>query len=88
MVYKKYGITFQNMRKQNRFTLSEFGEVGIPTSTLSDFDSHLNFYSPTDPIYLLKEVEHAVLSKDDKKLHSLQKTCTETKQKYICFIFV
>lgn len=112
MVYKKYGITFQNMRKQNRFTLSEFAEVGIPTSTLSDFergrtmislekidmalqlmgyslsdfDSYLNFYSPTDPIHLLKEVEHAVLSKDDKKLHSLQKTCTETKQKYICLM--
>lgn len=112
MVYKKYGITFQNMRKQNRFTLSEFAEVGIPTSTLSDFergltmislekidlalqlmgyslsdfDSHLNFYSPTDPIHLLKEVEHAVLLKDNKKLHNLHKTCKETKQKYICLM--
>lgn len=112
MVYKKYGITFQNMRKQNRFTLSEFGEVGIPTSTLSDFergrtmislekidlalqlmgyslsdfDSHLNFYSPTDPIHLLEEVEHAVLSKDNKRLHTLHKTCKETKQNYICLM--
>lgn len=100
------------MRKQNRFTLSEFAEVGIPTSTLSDFergltmislekidlalqlmgyslsdfDSHLNFYSPTDPIHLLKEVEHAVLLKDNKKLHNLHKTCKETKQKYICLM--
>ncbi|WP_285142181.1 helix-turn-helix domain-containing protein [Lactococcus petauri] len=112
MVYKKYGITFQNMRKQNKFTLSEFAEVGIATSTLSDFergltmislekidlalqlmgyslsdfDSHLNFYSPTDPIHLLEEVEHAVLLKDNKKLHTLHKTCRETRQKYICLM--
>lgn len=38
MIYNKYGMTFKNMRKQNKYTLSDFAEVGIAASTLSDFE--------------------------------------------------
>lgn len=110
MVYQKYGITFKNMRKQNKFTLSDFSEVGLASSTLSDFergltmislekidlalqlmgcslsdfDSHLNFYSPTDPIYILQELERAILFNDSPKLKDLYITCKQTKQRNLC----
>ncbi|MFK4912289.1 MULTISPECIES: Rgg/GadR/MutR family transcriptional regulator [Lactococcus] len=110
MVYQKYGITFKNMRKQNKFTLADFSEVGLASSTLSDFergltmislekidlalqlmgcslsdfDSHLNFYSPTDPIYILQELERAILFNDSPKLKDLYITCKQTKQRNLC----
>ncbi|MFK4947275.1 Rgg/GadR/MutR family transcriptional regulator [Lactococcus garvieae] len=110
MVYQKYGITFKNMRKQNKFTLADFSEVGLASSTLSDFergltmislekidlvlqlmgcslsdfDSHLNFYSPTDPIYILQELERAILFSDSPKLKDLYITCKQTKQRNLC----
>ncbi|MFK4935036.1 Rgg/GadR/MutR family transcriptional regulator [Lactococcus garvieae] len=110
MVYKRYGTTFKNIRKQNNFTLSDFAEVGIPTSTLSDFergltvislekidlalqlmgyslsdfDSHLNYYTITEPIHILIELENAILLKDEHKLKELHEICETTYQKYIC----
>lgn len=45
MVYKNYGITFKNMRKQSRFTLADFHEVGLSTSTLSDFERGVSMIS-------------------------------------------
>ena len=109
MVYQKYGITFKNMRKQNKdfladffrkyqsSTLSDF-ERGLTMislekidlalqlmgCSLSDFDSHLNFYSPTDPIYILKELERAILFNDSPKLKDLYMTCKQTKQRNLC----
>lgn len=38
MVYKKYGMTFKTLRKHSGFTLSHFSCIGIPCSTLSDFE--------------------------------------------------
>lgn len=38
MTYNKYGITFRKIRKQSGCTLAEFSSIGIPASTLSDFE--------------------------------------------------
>ncbi|MFK4935033.1 Rgg/GadR/MutR family transcriptional regulator [Lactococcus garvieae] len=38
MVYKKYGITFRNMRKHKGFTLADFSDIGLAASTLSEFE--------------------------------------------------
>lgn len=110
MIYKKYGTTFKEMRKQNGFTLADFSLVGLPTSTLSDFergksmisldkvnsalqlmgyslsdfDAHLNYYSPTDPVYILQEVEKAILSNDSHRLEELLEACQVTNQRYVC----
>ena len=51
--------------------------------SLSDFDSHLNF-SPTDPIYILQELERAILFSDSPKLKDLYITCKQTKQRNLC----
>lgn len=45
MVYKKYGVIFKNLRKHNDFKLTDFSTVGIPTSTLSDFERGKNMLS-------------------------------------------
>ncbi|WP_338962292.1 helix-turn-helix domain-containing protein [Lactococcus garvieae] len=51
--------------------------------SLSDFDNHLNFYSPTDTTHILKEIENAVLLKNTQKLKEIQNTCLQIDQKYI-----
>lgn len=38
MVYKKYGMIFKDLRIHSGFTLSYFSCIGIPCSTLSDFE--------------------------------------------------
>lgn len=38
MAYKKYGEVFKVIRKQQGFTISDFTSIGIPKSTLSDFE--------------------------------------------------
>ncbi len=38
MVYKKYGEVFKRIRKQQGFAISDFTSIGIPKSTLSDFE--------------------------------------------------
>lgn len=38
MVYKKYGEIFRIIRKQHGFSISDFTSIGIPKSTISDFE--------------------------------------------------
>lgn len=38
MIYKKYGTTFKNMRKDSKFKLTDFKSIGIAPSTLSEFE--------------------------------------------------
>lgn len=39
MIYKKYGEVFKSIRRQQGFVISDFTSIGIPKSTLSDFES-------------------------------------------------
>lgn len=39
MIYKKYGEVFKSIRKQQGFVITDFASIGIPKSTLSDFES-------------------------------------------------
>lgn len=39
MIYKKYGEVFKSIRKQQGFVITDFSSIGIPKSTLSDFES-------------------------------------------------
>lgn len=109
MVYKKYGMIFKDLRRHSGVTQSYFSCIGIPCSTLSDFergrsmmsldkidaalqlmgyslsdyDSYLNQFRPSDTINLLQEAEEAFLKNDIQKLRVLLEMCQQNNQNNI-----
>ncbi|MFK4935442.1 Rgg/GadR/MutR family transcriptional regulator [Lactococcus garvieae] len=87
MIYKKYGETFRQMRIQAEFSLSSFSVIGIPKSTLSNFELGYSMMS-FDKVVLALQLIGSSLSDFENNLNNYGLSDSDALAEEILYAYI